>query len=306
MWPEILGCVAVIDDCPSEVSKCFLCDEASNCIVWRENGYEGRVCRCGMLYTNQATMRVPADPTLDNHPPEFYALPAQLKANWTARYCPPGRLLEIGCGDGFFLAAARKCGYEVWGIEANKLRAQRAQTELSLPVEAAFLEHSKLPRASFDVVYHCDLLAHFADPIGQLNRMTAFLRPGGVLCFEVGILGGVSPVWYKLVGEIGLGQHLWLYSDDALKKLLNNANLTIEKIQYFGLSAEGILGRISNIFYSRLLSQLFSSLNSTQMIPPPEIAHEWHQRTLNFLRYRVGYLLPRAGPQTLFVIARPS
>jgi hypothetical protein len=136
--------------------------------------------------------------------------------------------------------------------------------------------------------------------------MTAFLRPGGVLCFEVGILGGVSPFWYRLVGQIGLGQHLWLYSDEALKKLLKKANLTAEKVQYFGLSAEGLLGKISSILYVRVLSRFFSLFRSVQVVPSPEIAHEWHQRTLNFLRYRLGYLLPRGGPQTLFLIARPT
>jgi Zn ribbon nucleic-acid-binding protein len=37
-------------------SKCFLCGEASEQVVWNEDGVEGLCCECGMVYTNQPTI----------------------------------------------------------------------------------------------------------------------------------------------------------------------------------------------------------------------------------------------------------
>jgi SAM-dependent methyltransferase len=289
-----------------KASKCFLCDEVAENVVWREKGFEGRLCRCGLLYTNRCGMDVLVDPTIDHHNREFYSAPAELKAAWTARNCPPGRLLEVGCGEGFFLKAARANGYEVCGIEPEPHRAQQARDQLGVPIEQAFLEDSRLPRASFDVVYHCDLLVHFPDPISQLSRMAAFLRPGGVLCFEVGILGGLSPNWYKLIGGIGLGEHLWLYSDRAVKTLFAKSGLVVEKIQYFGLAPEVVWGKVSGIVNNRVFRPLLNLARPLGILPAPEVAQKLHMSALNFLRYRVGYFAPRIGPQTLFVVARPE
>jgi len=70
-------------------SKCFLCDEASGKVIWREGGLEGLLCRCGMVYTNQFAYLPPANWMEDHHPDHFYALPAAFKAAWMARHCPP-------------------------------------------------------------------------------------------------------------------------------------------------------------------------------------------------------------------------
>jgi SAM-dependent methyltransferase len=173
-------------------------------------------------------------------------------------------------------------------------------------VEQAFLDGSQLPRSSFDVVYHCDLLAHFAEPISELNRMSALLRPGGVLCFEVGILGGLSSIWYKLIGEIGLGPHLWFFSNRSLKAMFEKSGLVVEETEYFGLAPEVVLGKVSGIFHKRVLGPLLRLLHPLGILPPPDVTEQSHQRTVNFLRYRVGHFAPRIGPQTLFVVARPN
>src|SRR5579871_4957746 len=81
-------------------SRCFLCNEASEQVVWRENGYEGRLCRCGTLYTNRKNAPAVADQTEEHHPEEFYSRPAKFKAAWVAKHCHKGRLLEVGCGNG--------------------------------------------------------------------------------------------------------------------------------------------------------------------------------------------------------------
>src|ERR1700730_794380 len=303
MGPKVAWIMA---ETAPKASKCFLCNEVSENIVWREKGFEGRLCRCGLLYTDRHGTDVQVDPTLDHHNREFYSAPAGLKAAWTARNCPPGRLLEVGCGEGFFLKAARTHGYDVYGIEPNPHRAQQVREQLGVQIEQAFLEDSRLPPASFDVVYHCDLLVHFPDPISQLSRMAAFLRPGGVLCFEVGICGGVSPTWYKLIGEIGLGQHLWLYSNRAVKTLFAKSGLVVEKIQYFGLAPEVVFGKVSGMVNNRVLRPLLNLARPVGIFPPPEGVQKLLMSSLHFLRYKVGYFAPRIGPQTLFVVARPE
>jgi SAM-dependent methyltransferase len=259
-----------------------------------------------MVYTNRHGVGALVDPTIEHHGQAFYSLPAELRANWVSTNCPPGRLLEVGCGDGFFLKAARRHGYEICGIEPNPERCRRASEELGIEVEQRFLEDSRFPRATFDVVYHCDLLVHFLDPISALNTMTAFLRPGGVLCFEVGILGGVSTAWYRLIGEIGLGEHLWFYSNRALEHLFERSDLIIEKTKYFGLVPEVVVGRVTDIFSYRMLKPLLTLVQPLRIFPSPEAALQLRSSTHNFLRYRVGRFAPRIGPLTVFAVARPK
>jgi len=253
-----------------------------------------------MLYTDQSTYVVPANPIEELHPDHFYSLPAAFKAAWTARHCPRGRLIEIGCGGGFFLAAARKHGYEVFGMEPSRVYDQRLEA-FGIPFVHAYLEDNSLSKHTFDVVYHCDMLAHFPDPIRALAAMCELLRPGGVLCFEIGLLGGVSRAWYPLVGRLGLGPHLWLYSDRAFHKLMESAGLSVLHIQYFGLAPEGFGGKFVGVLNKRLVGP------ALQAFPPngKDRALQVQQYCVNFLRYRVGSLLPHVGPQTVMVVAKP-
>ncbi len=282
-------------------SMCFLCGEASEQVVWKEDGVEGLLCRCGMVYTNQLAMLEPLDLTRDNHPDHFYSLPAGFKAAWVARNCPHGRLVEVGCGAGFFLAAVRPHGYEVIGLEPNPAYDRRLR-QLGIPVAHELVEDNSLPRRSFDVVYHCDLLAHFPDPIRSLTAMCELLNPSGVLCFEVGLLGGISPSWYTLVGRIGLRQHLWLYSDQAFKSLMRRAGLDIVRIQYFGLSLEVIGEKILGVLNKHLFRPALQAVSRDGA----DRALRAKQSCGFFLRYRAGALLPHIGPQTLLVVAKPT
>src|SRR5437899_1635206 len=216
--------------------RCIVCASQSERVVWRENGYEGRACRCGTVYTWPPPPAGTIDPTHDGHSDVFYATYASLKARWVQRIYPCGRLVEIGCGEGHFLAAAKSLGYEVCGVEPDSGRARRVRSRLGIEVHCSTLEDLQWDGLGFDIVYHCDLLSHFADPVQALRTMSGLVSPNGLLVFEAGTLAGIRQFWYDWIGSLGFPDHRWLYSEDSLFKLLHKAGLRVVKRQHFGLA----------------------------------------------------------------------
>src|SRR5262249_7778140 len=136
--------------CSERVMSCLLCRGTSDRLVWCENGYEGRACSCGTVYTSPEPAVASVDPTKDAHSDAFYSTYASLKARWVRNIPVSGRLLEIGCGEGHFLAAAKRLGFEVTGLEPNVERATRVRKRLQVDVRCSLLEDVVWPDAGFD------------------------------------------------------------------------------------------------------------------------------------------------------------
>ena len=215
---------------------CIVCGGTSEDVVLRDNGFEGRACPCGTIYTSPRPKPGDVDHTFVGHDNAFYDLAAALKAKWIRRHARGRTLLEVGCGSGAFLLQAQQMGYSVEGLEPNGSRAAVARSTTASPIHEAFLAEFSCNRR-FDVVAHFDMLAHFSDPRAALTEMSALLSDSGVLAFEVGLIGGTPRVWYRGLDPIGYPQHLWLYSEASLRTLLQQAGLRIRATVRFDLSA---------------------------------------------------------------------
>ena len=248
-----------------------------------------------------------ADRTRELHSAGYYSCNANSRLAWVRRFHREGRLLEVGCGCGSFLALARNSGYRVQGVEPEPERARRARDDYGLTVEQSFIEESQLPDGGFDVVFHVDLLSHLPDPVLALEAMSRRLRPGGHICFEVGIMAGFSPRWYRLTGasEHSYPYHIWLFSDRGLRKTLRRAGLEIVETRRFGLLASAfllgsvqalrpVLGRWSTHPAGREDNR---SLDDSRV-------RKAYDRLQHSTRYQLGRLMPPVGPQTMFVAAR--
>lgn len=99
-----------------------------------------------------------------------------------------GDLLDIGCGTGNFLAAARNAGYSVSGTELDRNAAQFAKEKLGLPrvhgltVSEFAKQH---PVEKFDVVSFFEVLEHQTAPAEFLENVKSLLRPRGYIALSV-------------------------------------------------------------------------------------------------------------------------
>jgi SAM-dependent methyltransferase len=95
----------------------------------------------------------------------------------------PGRVLDVGCGEGQFAAELERAGFSVVGVDVAEEPLRRGRTrhpELDLrlvPAEGPW----SLPDAGFDVVWAGETIEHVADTAGWLSEVRRVLRSGGSL-----------------------------------------------------------------------------------------------------------------------------
>ncbi len=94
---------------------------------------------------------------------------------------PPGELLDIGCGRGKFLQAAKDAGWKVTGLEPAKEHADYANRVQGFNVLNTSIEQAFLHQESFDVVTLWDVIEHLEHPKEILKKIFGAVRKGGYL-----------------------------------------------------------------------------------------------------------------------------
>lgn len=109
-------------------------------------------------------------------------------------------LLEIGCGQGFFIEQALQKNkfMKVKGIETNKEAVEKAKLN-KLPVEHIDLGEIVNRGETFDAVCTFQVLEHITDPRKFLEEIIAVLAPGGVLIMGVPNRDGFLKNQYSLL-----------------------------------------------------------------------------------------------------------
>jgi SAM-dependent methyltransferase len=141
------------------------------------------------------------------------------------------RLLDVGCGKGFFVRAASDAGFDATGIDLSDTAIRFAREQLHVNAKCGWLEDLSESLGQFDIVTFWATIEHVPDPVATLRAIHAVLKPAGHLLLDTGIgddwldrmLPGVAQ-WYDPP------QHLWVFSQEGMRRALQSAGFGEVKI----------------------------------------------------------------------------
>ena len=156
-------------------------------------------------------------------------------------------ILEVGCGNGFFLEEALDHGYdEVRGVEPSTAAVASADPKVRPNIVCDVMRPGLFPENAFDAVCLFQTFDHLPDPGAVLDASMKALRPGGLLmCLN----HNIEAMSARLLGErspIIDVEHMYLYSPETMARI-------------FSLHDYGIVeqGRVFNTTSLRYLIHLF-------------------------------------------------
>jgi SAM-dependent methyltransferase len=216
------------------------------------------------------------------------------------KYVTCGKLLEIDPGAGFFMDEARAAGFSPYGIELNRLQADFIRDRLSFPCESHTVADA-FPGEWFDVIYHCDMISHFPDPIAEFKAVRERLTEHGVLIFETGNLGDVRPDRLRQIRRFQYPDHLFFFSTNNIETLLQLAGFRTLSISRYSVVPELWMNKA----LSYLRKKKAPANHATAQRASRNSRSSMAAQLRFFVRYRLGAIAAiRNHHQTVVVVAR--
>lgn len=147
---------------------------------------------------------------------------------------PLGSLLDVGCGNGRYMAAMARRGFAVAGVEIST-QASRLVRARGLPVTTGEFLQAVLPVGGFDIITMNHYLEHSLDPRASLEKAHALLKSSGRLV--VGVPNFSSWARRRFCADwsdLDAPRHVSHFTPKGLANLLSDCGFRPYKVQYVG------------------------------------------------------------------------
>ncbi|MCS6933886.1 MAG: class I SAM-dependent methyltransferase [Chitinophagales bacterium] len=223
-------------------SKCLICDNPAYRPVLRKNDADLVQCTaCGFVFFRQ----IPTAQELEKHYQGYgrndYLSPVTVKRyheilDRLEPYRQTGRLLDVGCGIGYFLEVAKNRGWEVHGTEYTD-RAVEICVSKGISMHKGALDTANYPAGSFDVLTSFEVIEHINNPQEELRKFYTLLRPGGVVYITTPNYNSLQRIQLReRCTVITYPEHLSYYTPRTLTLLFERCGFNKLRIETTGIS----------------------------------------------------------------------
>ena len=149
-----------------------------------------------------------------------------------------GKLLDVGCGSGRFLAQMQALGWEVFGLEPDTRAARIARNQYDLNVICGIIEQAPILGESVDIIAMNHVIEHLSDPLAALVECRRILKSGGkliVLTPNIRSLG--RQIWRQYWRGWEIPRHFFLFSAKSLRVLIEQSGFAIHQLRTVSTSA---------------------------------------------------------------------
>lgn len=199
-----------------------------------------------------------------------------------------GKLLDLGCGTGFFtIPLAERLNFNFTGVDRSLEMLEVARTKKEQAKTIEWLEQDatalSFANESFDVVFMSNLLHHFNNPLDVIEQCVRVLKPGGLLINHYGALEDIiNDPDHKFFNEAiefdvrrvpARIQMEYLFKTALLdkvqseKKTFKLCNSSQERIKLVENKYVSVLHMVSEISYQRGLKEMKKYAATNQFDP---------------------------------------
>lgn len=197
-----------------------------------------RCVDCGFVYLNP---RPDATEIERHYPAEGYSVPEVPDEippafRWRLRQIearrPEGRLLDVGCGNGLFLAYALRSGWDGYGLDNSPGGVQEVQKRLGDRVALTTLLEAGYPPGSFDIVCLFEVLEHLPDPIDHLREIRRILKPQGWVFLSIPNFASLERwIFGKWWAGLDAPRHFQQFTPESLRYCMETAGLEVAELR---------------------------------------------------------------------------
>jgi len=249
----------------TRISDCPICKAGSTELIATIYGFIYRACPgCGHIFcatppqaeairnlyhterdaTPSAQRVIYVDPQLFAARVDMIGTP---KVRHISSFVPKGKWIDIGCGTGEILFAAKGLGWNVRGVESDAAEADFARSQ-GIEILEEFIDQENAGRivADADVVSLINILEHTIDPTALLQAIAAPLQAGAKVVMEVPRHPSLSSLCSVCFPELAARHiyppdHLHIFTERSLQLMLSAANLQAVNIWLFGQDFHEVL-----------------------------------------------------------------
>lgn len=162
------------------------------------------------------------------------------------KYRVTNKIIDVGCGNGHFLAEAKKQNWEAFGTEYTDKAVEVCRMK-GLSIEQGVLNISNYEAKSFDCLVFIEVLEHINNPIKELEKFHFLLRKGGALYITTPNFNSFASKY--LNGNwhcVEYPEHLSYYTPKTLDAALRKAGFSKVELKTSGFNISTLRKKSNN------------------------------------------------------------
>jgi SAM-dependent methyltransferase len=177
----------------------------------------------------------------------------------TTKYVEKGNSLDVGCGIGYFPLVMQYLGMNAYGVEPGDFDDELSK-RYNLNIFNGTLLEAKYDDNFFDLITVNHILEHVSNPYKLMIELNRILKENGHIIIATPISDSFA---FKLFGkywaQIDTPRHLFIFSNDVLKKYAEKCGFEVIKIRYNSTPAFQIISSVIYLIENKINRKFFRS-----------------------------------------------